>query len=74
MWKISQIGGLAEQDQDKWVQFLSAGLCLLSQQLLSYLADEGSSLKEFLIATADLSPDERAKRLDNNKVYYDWVT
>lgn len=35
------------------------------------LFDEGSSLKEFLIATADLSPDERAKRLDNNKAIQD---
>ncbi|CAI5783880.1 ubiquitin carboxyl-terminal hydrolase isozyme L1 [Podarcis lilfordi] len=31
------------------------------------LFDEGSALKEFLTATADLSPDERAKRLENNK-------
>ncbi|XP_054846180.1 ubiquitin carboxyl-terminal hydrolase isozyme L1 [Eublepharis macularius] len=29
--------------------------------------DEGSALKAFLSATADLSPDERAKRLENNK-------
>ncbi|KAL8207446.1 UNVERIFIED_CONTAM: Ubiquitin carboxyl-terminal hydrolase isozyme L1 [Gekko kuhli] len=29
--------------------------------------DKGSALKEFLNATADLSPDERAKRLENNK-------
>ncbi|XP_039181201.1 ubiquitin carboxyl-terminal hydrolase isozyme L1 [Crotalus tigris] len=29
--------------------------------------DEGSALKEFLAATAGLSPDERAKRLENNK-------
>ncbi|XP_053138799.1 ubiquitin carboxyl-terminal hydrolase isozyme L1-like [Hemicordylus capensis] len=31
------------------------------------LFDEGSVLKEFLSATANLSPDERAKRLENNK-------
>uniref|UniRef100_A0A6J0T016 Ubiquitin carboxyl-terminal hydrolase n=1 Tax=Pogona vitticeps TaxID=103695 RepID=A0A6J0T016_9SAUR len=31
------------------------------------LFDEGSALKEFLSATADLSPDERAKRLENSK-------
>ncbi|XP_015276318.1 PREDICTED: ubiquitin carboxyl-terminal hydrolase isozyme L1 [Gekko japonicus] len=29
--------------------------------------DEGSALKAFLNTTADLSPDERAKRLENNK-------
>ncbi|XP_077157971.1 ubiquitin carboxyl-terminal hydrolase isozyme L1 isoform X2 [Paroedura picta] len=29
--------------------------------------DKGSALKEFLNATANLSPDERAKRLENNK-------
>ncbi|XP_070612657.1 ubiquitin carboxyl-terminal hydrolase isozyme L1 isoform X2 [Erythrolamprus reginae] len=29
--------------------------------------DKGSALKEFLTATAGLSPDERAKRLENNK-------
>ncbi|KAH0616235.1 hypothetical protein JD844_027206, partial [Phrynosoma platyrhinos] len=35
------------------------------------LFDEGSALKEFLNATADLSPDERAKRLENNKAIQD---
>ncbi|XP_060134837.1 ubiquitin carboxyl-terminal hydrolase isozyme L1 [Zootoca vivipara] len=35
------------------------------------LFDEGSVLKEFLTATADLSPDERAKRLENNKAIQD---
>eukprot|EP00076_Gallus_gallus_P039986 XP_025005524.1 ubiquitin carboxyl-terminal hydrolase isozyme L1 isoform X1 [Gallus gallus] len=31
--------------------------------------DEGSALKKFLDETADLSPEERAKRFANNKVY-----
>ncbi|XP_042326281.1 ubiquitin carboxyl-terminal hydrolase isozyme L1 [Sceloporus undulatus] len=35
------------------------------------LFDEGSALKEFLNATADLSPDERAKRLENHKAIQD---
>lgn len=32
-------------------------------------AEEGSALKKFLDETADLSPEERAKHLANNKVY-----
>lgn len=34
-----------------------------------FCADEGSALKKFLDETADLSPEERAKRFANNKVY-----
>uniref|UniRef100_A0A8C3TDZ5 Ubiquitin carboxyl-terminal hydrolase n=1 Tax=Chelydra serpentina TaxID=8475 RepID=A0A8C3TDZ5_CHESE len=35
--------------------------------------DDGSALKKFFKETADLSPEERAKRLENNKVEEDKV-